>query len=95
MTMTKLNSAPPAVKVAMVSYAVTSDKDKITVTAPTVSGYTFVCWVDFCGTNGYGVWKAAEYAHPTTDVWPQVPSSATTVPSGKRLHCYALYTRNS
>ena len=95
MTMTKLNSAPPAVKVASVSYALTSAPDHITVTAPTVSGYTFVCWVDFRGTVGYGVWKAVSYVAPTTDLWPQVPSSVTTYPSGKKIVCYALYTRNS
>ena len=95
MTMTKLNSAPPAVKVARVAYAVTSAVDKITITAPTVSGYTFVCWVDFRPTNGYGVWKAAGYAFPTTDLWPQVPPSVTTIPIGKKIQCYALYTRNS
>ena len=95
MTMTKLNSAPPAVKVASVAYAVTSATDKITITAPTVSGYTFVCWVDFCGTAGYGVWKAQDYAAATTHLWAQVPPSVTTVPSGKKLVCDALYTRNS
>lgn len=95
MTMTKLNSAPPAVKVAMVSVAVTSATSPITVTAPTVSGYTFVCWVDFCGTAGYGVWKAENYAATTTNLWPQVPPSVTTVPSDKQLHCFALYMRNS
>ena len=94
MTMTKLNSAPPAVKVAMVEYAVTSPENKITVTAPTVSGYTFVCWVDFHPTNGYGVWKASNYVAPTTNIWPQVPPSVTTVPSGMKIQCYALYTRN-
>ncbi len=95
MTMTKLNSAPPAVKVASVEYAVKSAEDPITVTAPTVSGYTFVCWVDFRPTVGYGVWKAANYVATTTTIWPQVPSSVTTVPSGKKIQCYALYTRNS
>ena len=95
MTMTKLNSAPPAVKVAMVGVAVTAATGKITVTAPTVSGYTFVCWVDFHQTTGYGVWKAAGYAETPTEVWPQVPQSVTTVPSGKKITCYALYTRNS
>ena len=95
MTMTKLNSAPPAVKVASVSYAVKNATDPIRVTAPTVSGYTFVCWVDFRGTNGFGVWKAASYMATTTDVWPQLPTSVTTVPSGKKLHGYALYTRIS
>lgn len=95
MTMTKLNSAPPAVKVAMVEYAVTSDNYHFTATAPTVSGYTFVCWVDFRGTGGYGVWKAAFYWAATTDVWPQVPASVTTYPSGKKIDCYALYTRSS
>lgn len=94
MTMTKLNSAPPAVKVASVEVAVTSAENKITVTAPTVSGYTFVCWVDFRPTNGFGVWKG-NYSAATTDLWPQVPPSVTTVPSGKKLVCYALYTRNS
>ena len=94
MTMTKLNSAPPAVKVASVSYAVKNATDKITATAPTVSGYTFVCWVDFYQTSGYGVWKAAQYHATTTDVWPQVPPSVTTVPSGKKIVCYALYMRN-
>ena len=77
------------------SYAITSAVDKITVTAPTVSGYTFVCWVDFRPTVGYGVWAAADCAAPTTDLWPQVPASVTTVPSGKKIFCYALYTRNS
>ena len=95
MTMTKLNSAPPAVKVARVDYVVPNAKDKITVTAPTVSGYTFVCWVDFRPNSGYGVWKAESYAATTTNLWPQVPESVTTVPSGKKLYCYALYTRNS
>ena len=95
MTMTKLNSAPPAVKVASVMYAVTSDNYHITITAPTVSGYTFVCWVDFRGTGGYGVWKAVSYEAPTTDIWPQVPASDTTYPSDKKIICYALYTRNS
>lgn len=95
MTMTKLNSAPPAVKVAMVEYAVTSAEDSITVTAPTVSGYTFVCWVDFRPTGGFGVWKASNYAAAITNLWPQVPPSVTTVPSGKKIFCYALYTRNS
>ena len=95
MTMTKLNSAPPAVKVASVAVAVTSAVDPITVTAPTVSGYTFVCWVDFRNTTGYGVWKAVSYVAPTTELWPQVPASVTTVPSGKKIVCYALYTRNS
>ena len=95
MTMTKLNSAPPAVKVASVKYAVTSVEDKITVTAPTVSGYTFVCWVYFRPTVGYGVWAAADCVAATTDLWPQVPPSVTTVPSGKKIVCYALYTRNS
>ena len=95
MTMTKLNSAPPAVKVASVTVAVTSAEDPIKVTAPTVSGYTFVCWVDFRPTPGYGVWKPAGYDAPTTDLWPQVPPSVTTVPSGKKIICYALYTRNS
>ena len=57
MTMTKLNSAPPAVKVARVDYAVKNAEDPIRVTAPTVSGYTFVCWVAFPPTNGFGVWK--------------------------------------
>ena len=95
MTMTKLNSAPPAVKIASVSYAVTNAQDKITITAPTVSGYTFVCWVDFRPTTGYGVWKAANYDATVTDLWPQVPPSVTTAPSGKKIMCYALYTRNS
>ena len=95
MTMTKLNSAPPAVKVASVAVAVTAATGKITVTAPTVSGYTFVCWVDFCPTTGYGVWKAESYAATTTNLWPMVPPSVTTVPSGKQLICFALYTRNS
>lgn len=95
MTMTKLNSAPPAVKVASVSYEVKSATDKITATAPTVSGYTFVCWVEFRPTNGFGVWKAANYEAATTDLWPQTPPSVTTAPSGKKIICYALYTRNS
>ena len=95
MTMTKLNTTPPAVKVASVMIAVTSVAYHNTVTAPTVSGYTFVCWVDFYQTSGYGVWKAAVYDATTTDVWPQVPASATTYPSGKKIICYALYTRNS
>lgn len=95
MTMTKLNSAPPAVKVASVSYAVSSDNYHFTATAPTVSGYTFVCWVDFRGTGGYGVWKAASYTAATTDVWPQEPASVTTYTSDKRIYCFALYTRNS
>ena len=95
MTMTKLNSAPPAVKVASVEYAVKNANDAITVTAPTVSGYTFVCWVDFRPTVGYGVWKAADYAATTTTLWPLMPPSVTTVPSGKKIVCYALYTRNS
>ena len=85
---------PPAVKVASVAYAVTSAEDKITVTAPTVSGYTFVCWVDFRPTIGYGVWKAADFVATTTTVWPLVPPSVTTVPSGKKIICYALYMRN-
>lgn len=92
----KLNSAPPpAVKVAMVEYALTGDPDHIRATAPTVSGYTFVCWVDFRPTIGYGVWKAANYAATATDVWPQVPASVTTYPKDKKIQCYALYTRNS
>lgn len=95
MTMTKLNSAPPAVKVASVAVAVTSDNYHFTVTAPTVSGYTFVCWVDFRATGGYGVWAAVDYVAATTDVWPQLPASVTTYPSGKKIFCYALYTRNS
>lgn len=95
MTMTKLNSAPPAVKVASVTVAVTGATGAIRVTAPTVSGYTFVCWVDFHQTSGYGVWKAWDYGATTTDLWPQVPESVTTVPSGKKIICYALYTRNS
>lgn len=95
MTMTKLNSAPPAVKVKVVSYAVTSDNNHFTATAPTVSGYTFVCWVDFRGTGGYGVWKAVNYAAATTDVWPQLPPSVTTYKSDKKIDCYALYTRNA
>ena len=95
MTMTKLNSAPPAVKVASVAYAVKNATDPIRVTAPTVSGYTFVCWVDFRSTVGYGVWKAAQYDATVTDVWSQVPPSVTTIPSGKKIICYALYRRNS
>ena len=95
MTMTKLNSAPPAVKVASVAYAVPNAQDKIEVTAPAVSGYTFVCWVDFRPTNGYGVWKATNYDATVTDLWPQTPKSVTTVPIGKRIFCYALYRRNS
>ena len=94
MTMTKLNSAPPAVKVASVAYAVTSAEDSITITAPTISGYAFVCWVAFPPTNGFGVWKASNYVSPTTNIWPQVPPSVTTVPSGMKIICYALYTRN-
>ena len=85
----------PAVKVASVAHAVTSDNYHFTVTAPTVSGYTFVCWVDFCNTVGYGVWKASNYTAATTEVWPQVPPSVTTYPSGKNIICYALYMRNS
>ena len=84
----------PAMKVASVWGAVTAATGKITVTAPTVSGYTFVCWVDFHNTTGYGVWKAWDYAAATTDLWPQVPPSVTTVPSGKKIVCYALYMRN-
>ena len=95
MTMTKLNSAPPAVKVAKVEYAVKNAEDHIRITAPTVSGYTFVCWVDFRPTVGYGVWQAANYDAILTDLWPQTPPSVTTVPSGKKLYCYALYVRNS
>ena len=87
--------AGPAVKVASVVYAVTSSEEKITITAPTVSGYTFVCWVDFRPSVGYGVWKAAQYDAATTTLWSQVPPSVTTVPSGKKIICYALYTRNS
>jgi len=85
---------PPAVKVASVAYAVTSDNYHFTATAPTVSGYTFVCWVDFRCTVGYGVWKAVDYVATTTDVWPQLPPSVTTYPSDKKIICYALYMRN-
>ena len=95
MTMTKLNSAPPAVKFARVDYAVKNAEDPIRATAPTVSGYTFVCWVDFRPTVGSGVWKASNYDATVTDLWPQTPKSVTTVPSGKKILCYALYRRNS
>ena len=95
MTMTKLNSAPPAVIIEHVMFTFTvRDGLAGTATAPNIDGYTFVCWVDFHNTTGYGVWKAANYMATTTNLWPQVPPSVTTVPSGKKIVCYALYMRN-
>ena len=93
MTMTKLNSAPPAVVVRVVEIAVQSVSYAGRVTAPAVAGYTFVCWVGFRPTNGYGTYDANRTL-ATTDVWAESSESNTTVPSGKKIQCLALYTRN-
>ena len=87
--------AGPAVKVASVAVAVTRAEGAITVTAPTVSGYTFVCWVDFCNTSGYGVWLGNSPQSRTTDVYPVTQKAQNTAPSGKYILAYALYVRNS
>ena len=93
MTMTKLNSAPPAVVVRVVEIAVQSVRYAGRVTAPAVAGYTFVCWVGFRQTVGYGSY-AGTFTLATTDVWPESTESNTTVPAGKKVQGLALYVRD-
>ena len=97
MTMTKLNSAPPAVIIKQVAFTFTV-KDGLAgiATAPNIDGYTFVCWTGFRQSSGYGVWEGGMMANPT-HVYNKTPASVNTLPSGGTgtMNCYALYTRNS
>ena len=97
MTMTKLNSAPPAVIIKQVTFTFTvRDGLAGTATAPNIDGYTFVCWIGFRQSSGYGVWEGSHVSNPTM-VYNKTPSSVNTLPSGGKgtINCYALYTPHS
>ena len=96
MTMTKLNSAPPAAIVRRVDSAPLKDAGSSTsVTAPDVDGYTFVLWVAFHMSIGFGVWLGNAPESRTTLVYPVTQTGQNTAPSGKYIQAYALYVRNS
>lgn len=85
--LTKLNT-PIVIRYVGTSIGKTAGSH-VAITAPTVSGYTFVCWVA-TATSG---WVASTYvANPTaasTDIW----NTTTNGTGNGNVNAYALYMR--
>lgn len=61
----------------------------VNVTAPTVSGYTFFCWISCVSQGWVGHVYFANIIASTTTVWNSYSGSGTGT-----INCYALYKRN-
>ena len=59
------------------------------VTTPTVSGYTFFCWIYFSSQGWVGHIYSANIISSTTTVWNSYNGSGTGT-----INCYALYKRS-
>lgn len=93
MTITRINSVAGCVTARTVTVTVNVARTShASVTAPPVSGYTFVCWTH-CATDGWvGQCYMQVPTSATSYVW--VSYSASTSGTGKVV-CCALYRKNS
>ena len=64
----------------------------VNVTAPTVTGYTFVCWVNISTQGWVGSLYFEDPGAQTTKVWC---ASAIAGGSGGATWCRALYRKNN
>lgn len=96
MTMTRLNTQPPAALVKSVRVKATT-KELYTIVgaaiAPDVSGYRFVSWVYTHLTSGVGVPHVASPTARQTNVWWEISGAAPNANSD--VECVALYVRDS
>lgn len=80
--------------IASANVSITISKEyasKQIVTAPSVSGYTFFCWISSATDGWIGSTYFEDTVSPTTNVWV---SSATLTGNGK-VNCRALYIKNT
>ena len=64
----------------------------VSVTAPTVSGYTFVCWLCATTNSWAGYVTASTPRSATSNFYVQWVNASTS--STGQITCYALYRRN-
>lgn len=61
-----------------------------TVTAPTVAGYRFLCWVACVSVGWVGICYIEHPTNMTSKVW-YVTQLRDTGAGGGKVHCFALY----
>ena len=67
---------------------ITANNDHVAITAPAVSGYTFLCWVGVA-TNGWVNWSYIEhYNKASTNIW------TTKVDRQRAFDAFALYVKS-
>ena len=92
------DSVASLLTVDVVNATVPSNENSVSVTAPTKSGYRFVCWVGAASDGWLGNIYFSNYGAQTTNAWTnKVANYGGAVriePGDLSIRCYALYSKS-
>ena len=85
------DSLGSAVRYGVVAAIIQANQTHVSVTAPSIDGYTFVVWVGTASQGWVGYTYIALPENATADVYKSEAATSST----RTVRCYALYLKNA